>query len=408
MIPSDTLERPRSGLGIRVRIERPANKQRLTELLCLLGLTLSQAESYCAILGEAEREKGVARIPDCLWANLPNEIRVLQSWGLLLPFKDSVGGVSVRPIPAQLAARAIFTRFLWETCYSEDDIPKLDSPQRQALACRKDLCLQLEEQLKEQFGITTTTDARESEPSQLRMIPGETVSEELAMHLLRAKHHIRGVTVPRWAPGLPLVWEAIRNRRSCGIEYWRLADELTFASFGSAINRRDIQQVGVALRVAPRRLLSQKFFIVDQEAVFVFWDSPAGSPFPLKASVTSTQAIVQKCISWFDDLWGRAVPAESLLAEFDAFRTPFVAKCRSLLGESGERAGHGLVDYGRFYFDGDWQSEELRTLLSVGYVQSFPDRAEVFVPELVRAIESRVAHISGPEPQTIREDEEHV
>jgi hypothetical protein len=242
----------------------------------------------------------------------------------------------------------------------------------------------------------------------VRMIPRETISEELAMHLLGAKHEIRGITAPRWTPGLPLVWEAIKDRCSAGVQYRRLADELTFASFGLAINRRDVERIGVGLRVAPKELLKQKFFTVDEYAVFVFWDTARGDPFPLKASLTSMPVMVQKCISWFDTIWSRAVPAESLFAEFEGFRGRFVATCRSVLGESGEEVGNGLVDYGRFYFDGNEQSEELLALLDEGLVQTFPERTDIYVPELVRAIETRVVQVEWPEADAIEGAEEDV
>lgn len=386
-----------------------SKKQRLTELLGLLGLTACQADFYYWALEQAEKQNGAARLPGCAWGSLPVEVSVLQSWGLLLPFKDSSGEVLVRPIAPHIATRAIFTKFLWQTCYSEDDVASLDPEQQQSLASKEALCHRLEQELKRAFGfLTAAAGVPPTQASPLRMIPRETVSEELAMHLLGAKHQIRGVTAPRWAPGLPLVWEAIKNRRSCGVQYRRLADELTFASFGLAINRRDVERVGVALRVAPRRLVGQKFFIVDDEAVFVFWDRAPGDPFPLKASITSMPAVVQKCVSWFDTLWSRAVPAESLFAEFEGFRGRFVATCRSVLGESGEEVGNGLVDYGRFYFDGNEQSEVLRALLDAGCVETFPERTDIYVPELVRAIEARLVHIDGPEAEPISEVEEDV
>jgi hypothetical protein len=195
----------------------------------------------------------------------------------------------------------------------------------------------------------------------IEMVGSEMVSHELATVLHGATRTIRGITVPVWAPDTAIVWESIKERISAGVAYRRLADEATFVSFGLWINQRDVQDVGVQLRLLPASHLRDKFFVVDDTLAFVFWRPSPGSPFSLDATKTTLDMFVRQCKDSFDALWDTAVPAQRLFGRMVEIRETFARRCRTVLGiEPFEGFVEVLVDYGKFCFS----TENLRAQYS--------------------------------------------
>lgn len=318
----------------------------LYDILRKLGLSELESIAYMEIItcyfkiSQPSNSKSIEHTFD------HNTVNHLQELGLLYISKDYSGNTVIRIADPRIASRSIYSKYLWSLCPSEGMLRNLSDKQKHGALSFRNSCLQFEQCLGKLFTPSISSD-------NVLMINNEAISGELATCIRSAKKSIRGITIPIWAPDISLVWETIKDRIVEGISYNRLADEITLISFGHIINKRDIEEIGVGLKILPRHRFQEKYFIIDDEIAFIFWPSGPRNNFPLEASMTRMPMFVFRCCHNFDSLWEEAIPAESLLPHMDKLRNNFIDNCENALGKAIRRAAELLFDYGKFCFASD-------------------------------------------------------
>jgi len=367
--------------------ESEAHQRKVTETLTKLGISEQDSQIYVEILRQQPGEcTGLSLGETPVLKNAYETVRKLQDMGIVSVGLDAFGKSVVRPIDPRIVSRAIYARFLWSLCPSEAMIGDLSTEERTRLKEYRELCGMLEEELGNLYTHPCTREG-------IVMIQEEQISVELAICLGRVEQIIRGVTAPTWVPDISLVWETIKDRIAEGIVYRRLGDPLTFVSFGHAINRRDVEQIGVKLRLLPQKQLKDKFFIVDTTEAFIFWPPGPGRYFPLEASRTTFNDMILNCCESFDRLWKIAVPAEKIFPYMERLREQFVERCVSCTGtEETRHLAEGVFDYGKFFLrehlaleDASYDSA-LKSLRDAGLVCVTPDGSGTTIPNLSKEI----------------------
>jgi hypothetical protein len=389
------------GQYIRTPLFVMAGNQRRQDLLAMLskiGLEEQEAEVYLRILDyQMERRSAVPVALLCGGDEIQELVSRFQELGLVFESLSEYGIPIVHAIDPVIASRSLFSRLLWETCPSETMIQDLEATERDRLAKLKDLAMLIEKELASYYFHPQSTEA-------VVAIDQHSISEELAAALRSAHHVMLGVTAPIWTPRIDLVWETIKERIESGVEYYRLADPCTFVSFGHSINKRDVLEVGVQLRILPRGRIQEKFFVVDENLAFIFWPPDPASRFPLEASKTTIPIVVSREITIFEHLWALAVPAEQLFPEMERIRSQFAEECDRALGIShGRLVGEQLFDYGKFCFrtgtlsGGSYDPSLVQRLLDLELAVPCPGEQDSLIPNVLTKVELIVEHLQSTE-----------
>jgi hypothetical protein len=358
--------------------QKIAHAQRLLEAI---GVSAQDAEVYLRILFSCGQNSSIPlKTPP---SSEEASINRLKDSGLLLVGLDEHGARQVVPVDPRLASRAIYSRRLWSICPSWVPITSLPTSDQKLIAALHRACRQVEEALSTIYKPAPRSVGFETVPSAM-------VSQELAACLQRASKIIRGITVPSWAPDVAIIWESIKERIASGVTYRRLADEATFISFGLWINRRDVLEVGVNLRILPAAALRDKFFLVDDAVAFSFWRPNPKKPFSLEATKTTLDMFVRQFRDSFDTLWEAGLPAEKLFPKMEPIRTNFAKRCRdALIGEPFPNFSEGLVDFGMFFQPPsdaptpETFNQAIQALRAANLVIQSPDGSERVIPNIV-------------------------
>lgn len=353
---------------------------RTQQSLEAIGLSSEDANVYLAILLSYSADGPAST----LVYDLDNPaITRLKDSGLLLVQVDESGMHHVAPVAPRIASRAIYSRRLWTICPSWIPITKLPKEDQNRISALYRACGRLEESLSAIYKPAPRSAGFET-------VPSDMVSQQLAACLQRATRIIRGITAPSWAPDIAIIWESIKERIASGVTYKRLADEATFVSFGLWINRRDVLEVGVKLRILPAAALRDKFFLVDDALAFSFWRPSPRKPFSLEATKTTLDMFVRQFRDSFDALWEAGIPAERLFPKMEEVRANFTKRCGDVLGtEPFAGFSEGLVDYGIFFQPSSEASQSnafrqaMHALSAANLVVQSPDGGDRLIPNIL-------------------------
>ena len=358
--------------------------ERLVEVMVRLGFTTAEASAYRRLIAPAVISDNAAIGTD----SPPDTVLVaLEKAGLVARETSDAGAPWFEVVDPRIASRALYARFLWSHCPSEGHIIGLSDDVRTTLVRHREDCSRFEALALPFVAVSGRSDS-------LEMIAGESISESIAVSLAQTQRTIRGITLPSWAPHTSVVWETIRSRLRAGVSYLRLADEWTLIGFGHAINKRDVLEAGVNLRLHRREQFAEKYFICDDRVAIIFWPADPSSSFPLEATRTMMPAFIGRCTEAFDGIWNRAVSATDLFPHIEELRCRYIASVLSALGDTCAAAAATLFDYGKFCYraDGSPQygigAESLRELRAKGFVVPLPTEEWALVPNVVDTVRS--------------------
>jgi hypothetical protein len=320
--------------------------------------------------------------------DVQNSLHWLEGRRVILRRVDAAQNEYFIPIHPQIVSRALYSYFLWKYVPSEEWLSTLEQKSLNSLMEYYRLC----DLFSRKFTPIYLKSTRFVKPtSGLEMIPSERLPNVLSFLLSEASEEILGITVFPWTPSIELIWETLKEKMRSGIRYRRIADEITFIAFGYLINFRDVFEVGVNLRVLTREEISEKFYMVDNQKVFVFF--PTTPPnFALEGMVISGGPLIREYKETFEHLWQRAIPAPKLIKYMGILKENFLKKTTKDFTKEEKDFIEGLIDYGKFYrfkytsLPLERATFLLKRLAEKGYLVPFPDSEIGFIPNFAPSI----------------------
>lgn len=249
------------------------------------------------------------------------------------------------PLDPRIVFKSVYSNFLWDHIATEDDLVCLKNEERENILYFKGNCDTLAKRTFKHYrrhhggrGIIYISNEK-----QLSGVLSETI--------LKASKSIFGVTAPKCLMhNISLIWECLKSKMASGIPYKRVSDELTFISFGYLINKRDIEEVGVCLRLVSKPKIKQKFFIIDDGPALIFWGDLPGKRFRFEATLVDNKALVRRFQDKAEELWQAGVTAKTALNYMLWLRKQYMEEVRQLLKNDNEiRFAEGIFDFGVFY-----------------------------------------------------------
>jgi hypothetical protein len=324
--------------------------------------------------------------------DVQNSLRWLEERRVILRRVDAAQNEHFIPIHPQIVARALYSRFLWEHVPSEEWLSTVDQKSLNSLMEYRRLC----DLFSKKFTPIYLKSTRFVKPtSGLEMIPGERLPNVLSFLLSEASEEILGITVFPWTPSIELIWETLKEKMRSGVRYRRIGDEITFIAFGYLINFRDVFEVGVNLRILLNKEISEKFYVVDNRKVFVFFPTTPPPNFALEGMVINGGPLIREYKETFEYLWQRAIPASKLMKYMEVLKKDFlkkIAKDFPTFTTEEKDFIEGLVDYGKFYrfkytsLPCERATFILNLLAEKNYLVPFPDSEIGFIPNLAPSI----------------------
>jgi hypothetical protein len=162
---------------------------------------------------------------------------------------------------------------------------------------------------------------------------------------------IFGVTAAEWTSNLPLIWAAICDRLAKGIRYRRIVGEVTLTAFGHAINKRDVNEIGVQLRVLPQSLLTSPFYLIETpsaESAIAFNDVQLRRERRIEAHFIDHGRLVASFRDRATELWNMSAPAASVFDFLDGVRGEYLRAVKDDLGSYAEDLASQVFDWGIF------------------------------------------------------------
>lgn len=359
----------------------------LSAILCKLGFPDLAAKVYLHILkhGEVSLSEIVREFQS---VDIQNSLHWLEERRVILRRVNADQNEYFVPINPQIVARALYSRFLWEYVPSEKWLSKLEQKSLDFLMEYHRVCDLFSRKFTPIF-LKSIKFVKST--SGLEMIPSERLPNVLSSVLSVASEEILGITVFPWTPSIELIWETLKEKMRSGVRYRRIADEITFIAFGYLINFRDIFEVGVNLRVLIREEISEKFYVVDNQKVFVFF--PTTPPnFALEGMVINGGPLIREYKETFEHLWQRAIPALKLMKYMKVLKENFLKRTAKDFTTEEKDFIEGLLDYGKFYrfkytsLPLERATFLLNLLAKSNYLVPFPDSEIGFIPNLAPSI----------------------
>jgi hypothetical protein len=244
--------------------------------------------------------------------------------------------------PARLAMRSMVLDKLWREVPSEEYVRRLPPDMSKKLTQWEQRCMSCASRL-EAFAPLPSPLRREP----YRIIGDDAISGFLMKSVARGRFVLRAIVAPPWVGKLPMIWSAVTYIRGLGASYYRLSDQETFASFGYKINKRDMEDVGVELRILRRDPMSvPKIYLVDDSLAAVLQKDDSGE----RCTVYENPQEIDGQKAEFKGLWDESVPAEILLEQLEEQRGTFIRNAKELLTNAELEAYGFLLDYGVFCY----------------------------------------------------------
>jgi predicted DNA-binding transcriptional regulator len=139
------------------------------------------------------------------------------------------------------------------------------------------------------------------------------MSQVLAEAIQQAKSQICAVSNSPRLPHVALIWESILKRISDSIAYKRVADLTEIIEHGISIIRRDVEYVGVNLRVLDTDDIKHKFYVIDRSLLVVFHSVGLPDMGAKVGRVTDQAEIIRRYRKRFGNYYENGVPAQFVI-----------------------------------------------------------------------------------------------
>ncbi|MDL1944717.1 hypothetical protein FBQ99_20510 [Chloroflexi bacterium CFX2] len=144
-------------------------------------------------------------------------------------------------------------------------------------------------------------------------IDANHMSQVLAESIQQAKSRIRAVSKSPRLPHVALIWESLLSRLKESIPYQRVADLTEVTEHGLDVVRRDVEQVGIDLRVLDTNDIEHKFYLVDKSLVIVFHTTGLREDGATIGRVTDQSAIINRYQKRFEKYYNDGIPAQFVI-----------------------------------------------------------------------------------------------
>lgn len=176
----------------------------------------------------------------------------------------------------------------------------------------------------------------------------DAISGFLSKTLAKSRYIVRTVVAPPWIGKLSIIWASITHiRDKHGVAIDRLSDVGTFMSMGYAINKRDLEDVGIQLHIFSNNPLTvPKIYLVDDTVAIVLDKTRTGE----WCRVNEDPSRVDEFKEMFDELKKNSKRGEDLLKEQKSQRKELLNKGSQVLNERELKCYELLLDYGIFCY----------------------------------------------------------
>lgn len=144
-------------------------------------------------------------------------------------------------------------------------------------------------------------------------IDSNHMSQVLAESIQQAKSRIRAVSKSPRLPHVALIWESLLSRLRESIPYQRVADLTEIVEHGLDVVRRDVEQVGIDLKVLDTNDIEHKFYLVDKSLVIVFHTTGLREDGATIGRVTDQSEIITRYQKRFENYYAYGVPAQFVI-----------------------------------------------------------------------------------------------
>lgn len=310
------------------------------EILVKMGFPSLVAHIYLYILRHSPTSSS-SLIRSSDKNNLEASISWLLEKGYMYEENDEDGNKYYFSISPIILAKTLFDDFIWSELrfheISEEDVGHLPGEEKKKFYEYKKLCNSLTK-------IFSSKSDRRTAEGLTYIGDQQHLSALLSECIMNASHEIFGVVVPKWTPNLPVVWESLKCKLEAGIKYRRISDELTFLAFGYLLNRRDVQKLGVRLRILESKYIREKFYVIDDRVAVVFW--PSLPEFRFDVTLVDNKSLVRIFLQKAEKMWSLGVSADEMLDYVVELRCDFLKRCE---GDSATyKIAKEVFDYGIF------------------------------------------------------------
>jgi len=153
-------------------------------------------------------------------------------------------------------------------------------------------------------------------------IDQDQMGQLLAQAIQRAKSTIQAASASPRLPHVALIWESILSKVKNKVAYRRVADFTEIVEHGLDVIRRDIEVIGIDLRVLDTADITKKFYLIDSALVVVFHSVGLSNDGSAIGRVTDQAQIISRYKGYFSNHYSNAIPGQFVLSQ---------------LTESGER-----------------------------------------------------------------------
>jgi hypothetical protein len=318
----------------------------------------------------------------------------LENSGFVIREIDDNGCPQLIPIDPVLVGTALLNRWSWH--YPPFDHRRTTSPG----ASVPDI-IETAKRLAQR--LLRDAPAHRDEAQGFRYLNGEdTISNFIAASIDQADA-VFGLTAAQWTSNLPLIWAAIQRRLRSGLHYRRIAGETTIVSFGHAINKRDVLDVGVQLRATLASRLSEVYYLLKAKgrySAIVFNEAQLESR--REATFIDNQALLHPLRERAEYLWETSVPAALIFDFMEGIKEEYLAKVRAELGQTVELIAARIFDRGVFTELDDVEPTErtlaIQTLADHGWTVPFSLPIGPF-PFIANVVEPLRAFLADRVPQ---------
>lgn len=175
----------------------------------------------------------------------------------------------------------------------------------------------------------------------------ETLVTMLSEATRRVKSTICAISTSPRLPLRAIFWDVLVEKLEEGINYTRIADLDEVEEHGYEIVKRDVEKLRVRLFIQNPNVMTDKFYIFDDDCVVFF--EPLGRGFGLTGQLVANKLVATKCKKLFDQIISTAVPAEKVLELMEDERTRILGAAKEFLSPRGYKWLHKVCNNGVFF-----------------------------------------------------------
>ena len=195
-------------------------------------------------------------------------------------------------------------------------------------------------------------------------------SEELAQLICeciyRAKNRIIAVSkTPRQKP-VSSFWAVLTDRMSNGISYNRIIDLQEVIDHGLTIVRRDYETYKVGIKVLENKLITHKFYIIDNAYAAIFHNNSKHNNYDAVGRITTKKEIITRYSNRFKELEKSAMPILHVLKVMENAAQKLLHQAQNTLDPLESAWLADLISYGKFskfHIQEGWTEDKYKTVI---------------------------------------------